>query len=599
MLPTVATLTNICEDALLSAKIDQIDLKPFNRQFINEEYLNRTSTNCDDNIDTSSLFSPTTNYKHFFRISHIHVSHPSRASLWFNLLRQDQANHRHKFQQAVERYPEDIRNMFGRRNDITVRIPSCVDANHLPHYHLNRRGQHAITRILGVFAYYHPDITCAPLLAPITALFLHYMTEIDAYESILILTSTNYKIITQTEIQFQSLTLAFRTLLRRHCRTTYEILAKHSQDPSIFDEWLWIIFDYLPFQYLVSIIDCLLIEDMKILIRFSMTLFHFFVKHGLNQQIISVKQRRRDSLFRRSKFGRASGRLQNSTSPTSNRATATIYDNLVAYIQHFDLPMEKVFKHAFAIHHLQRKEVFRAIEIEEEKIKLDRRRIMPQLRRSSSTGNHHVITPTPIPKAFVSRPLHHQNSMPIIMVREFDTTTASHSDFAYLWSLIPSRLADFQPERIYSSNIHGRRLRTLYDHVEYHEYCLIIIRNEKQEVFGGFCTGQLANRTKTRAWFGTGESFLFTIKPERQVFKWVGYSTAQKGSTQAYEDYFIYADDERLQMGGSKEPLNIGLSIQQDLNEGSTKSCDTYGSKSLSSIEHFQIMEIEVFGFTR
>jgi hypothetical protein len=222
---------------------------------------------------------------------------------------------------------------------------------------------------------------------------------------------------------------------------------------------------------------------------------------------------------------------------------------------------------------------------------------LPIVRRSSSTDDDHELNP--IPKSLITRPMNHQNSIPVIMIREFDTTTASHSDFAYLWSLIPSRFSDFQPERIYSSNIHGRRLRTLYDHVEYHEYCLIIIRNENQEVFGGFCSGQLANRTKTRTWFGTGESFLFTIKPERQVFKWAGYLPATNGNTKAYEDYFIYANDERIQIGGSKEPLNIGLSIQQDLNEGSTKQCDTYASKPLSSIENFQIMEIEVFGFSR
>lgn len=224
---------------------------------------------------------------------------------------------------------------------------------------------------------------------------------------------------------------------------------------------------------------------------------------------------------------------------------------------------------------------------------------MPVLRRSSSVNDHHELNIPPVSKPVITRPIHHQNSMPIIMIREFDTTTASHSDFAYLWSLIPNRLSDFQPERLYSSNIHGRRLRTLYDHVEYHEYCLIIIRNEHQQIFGCFCAGQLANRTKTRTWFGTGESFLFTLKPERQVYKWVGYQTSNKGATKAYEDYFIYADDERLQIGGSKEPLNIGLSIQQDLNEGFTKQCDTFDSKSLSTNEHFQIMEIEVFGFAR
>jgi hypothetical protein len=210
-----------------------------------------------------------------------------------------------------------------------------------------------------------------------------------------------------------------------------------------------------------------------------------------------------------------------------------------------------------------------------------------------------TVNALPMSKSLAHRALTHQNSMPIIMIREFDTTAASHSDFAYLWSLIPPRLADFQPERIYSSNIHGRRLRTLYDHVEYHEYCLIMIRDEEQHVFGAFCAGQLAHRTKTRTWFGTGESFLFTLKPERQVFKWVGYQSANQGRTKSTEDFFIYADDERLQVGGSAEPMNIGLCIQHDLNQGSTRQCDTYASRPLAAKEDFQIMEIEVFGFTR
>ena len=185
------------------------------------------------------------------------------------------------------------------------------------------------------------------------------------------------------------------------------------------------------------------------------------------------------------------------------------------------------------------------------------------------------------------------------MVREYDTTSATHADFAYLWSFIPNRLADFQPERIYSTNIHGRRLRTLYDHVAYHENCLIIIRNENDEVFGAFCSTQLANRYQNRTWFGTGESFLFKLKPERQIYKWIGYQSSTKGNTKPYEDYFVSANDDRLQFGGSKEPLNIGLTIDKDLNEGSTRQCDTFDSTPLSTNEHFQIYEIEVFGFTR
>lgn len=371
MLPSVATLTSICEDACHSGQMEEYEVKPLNRQFVQEEFYQRMMDIHGGNTEQSIL--TTTNVKQLFRSSHLHVIHPSRTSLWYKLLHQDHLRNQHKFQQAIERYPEDIRNMFGRRNDISVRLPSCVDPNHLPSYHLNRRGQHAVTRILSIFAYYHPDITCAPLLGPITALFLHYMTEIDAYESLLILASNDFKVITQTEIQYQSLTHAFCALLRRHCRSTYDVLSKQSSQPSIFDDWLWIIFEYLPFHYLIPIIDCLLIEDMKILIRIAMSLYHFFVKYSLNQQGLMNKTRRRSSIFRRSKFLRSTRRSQTNLSIFSTppkKSHINVREHFIAYIEHLDLPMEKFFKHAFGIHHLQRKVIFRTMEVGENLIDL-------------------------------------------------------------------------------------------------------------------------------------------------------------------------------------------------------------------------------------
>jgi hypothetical protein len=184
------------------------------------------------------------------------------------------------------------------------------------------------------------------------------------------------------------------------------------------------------------------------------------------------------------------------------------------------------------------------------------------------------------------------------MIREFETTIANHSDFAHLWSLIPICLTDFQPEQIYSSNIHGYCLQTLYDNVQYHDHCFILIRNEIDDVFGAFCSSQLSNRTKIQTWFGTGESFLFTLKPQRQVFKWVGLQRSDQSQTKPYENYFIHASDERLLIGGSREALDIGLYIQQDF-KGSTRQCDTFMNQPLSTIEHFQIMEIEGVSFIK
>jgi hypothetical protein len=123
MLHTVATLTSICEDACDSATIQQNDLKPFNRQLLNEEYLNRSSINNDGDFDNSLVYCPTTNFKQLFRFSHLNVSHSSRSSLWHNLLRQDHIRHQHKFQQAVERYPEDIRYV----SSIKINVPNSEE----------------------------------------------------------------------------------------------------------------------------------------------------------------------------------------------------------------------------------------------------------------------------------------------------------------------------------------------------------------------------------------------------------------------------------------------------------------------------------------
>ena len=105
MLSSIATLASINEDVANSAQVHPSDLRPYNRQLISEEHFNRIHSDSND-----GLTIPSPNHvKQFFRSSHLHAWHPARASLWYNLLRQDHTRHQYRFQQAVERYPEDIR----------------------------------------------------------------------------------------------------------------------------------------------------------------------------------------------------------------------------------------------------------------------------------------------------------------------------------------------------------------------------------------------------------------------------------------------------------------------------------------------------------
>ena len=106
MLPSLVTLTSICEDACHAIQMEQEEIQPLNRQFLQEDFLNRMSEIHEGN---SFLTPSTTNFKQLFRSSHLNISHLSRSSLWFNLLHQDHIRYQHKFQQAAERYPEDIR----------------------------------------------------------------------------------------------------------------------------------------------------------------------------------------------------------------------------------------------------------------------------------------------------------------------------------------------------------------------------------------------------------------------------------------------------------------------------------------------------------
>ena len=47
----------------------------------------------------------------------------------------------------------------------------------------------------------------------------------------------------------------------------------------LFNDWLWWIFDHLPFTHVVRILDCYLVEGYKIFYRIAFALLRTFVKY--------------------------------------------------------------------------------------------------------------------------------------------------------------------------------------------------------------------------------------------------------------------------------------------------------------------------------
>lgn len=83
------------------------------------------------------------------------------------------------------------------------------------------------------------------------------------------------------------------------------------------------------------------------------------------------------------------------------------------------------------------------------------------------------------------------------------------------------RMSDW--ELLYNMNTDGVSIGTFYEKCKKIRTTLIVIKDSKGTIFGGYCTE--AWRTSTK-FFGTGENFLFTFKYDNKitVYRWTGES---------------------------------------------------------------------------
>ncbi|KAJ8310486.1 hypothetical protein KUTeg_012351 [Tegillarca granosa] len=163
-----------------------------------------------------------------------------------------------------------------------------------------------------------------------------------------------------------------------------------------------------------------------------------------------------------------------------------------------------------------------------------------------------------------------------------------------IWSWLPPRYAVCQPELLYTSEEHGTSLMTLYTRAENHEPTLIVIKTTTDEVFGAFCSTYWRDRrhkNKNLSYFGTGETFLFTLVPERKKYEWVGLHQSEIPNT---ANMFLAGDNSVLTIGGGH-----GEAIQLDANllHCRTEKCDTFDNNPLCSNQDFTCKVVEVYGF--
>jgi hypothetical protein len=163
-----------------------------------------------------------------------------------------------------------------------------------------------------------------------------------------------------------------------------------------------------------------------------------------------------------------------------------------------------------------------------------------------------------------------QKSLPKLLNRPSSFVT--DSEWSAIWSWIPARFKILDLEMIFTSAEHGHRLATLFDRAGDMEPLLLMVETTDGNIFGAYLSRSLRNRS-SRKFFGTGETFPFTLRPAPAHFPWQEH----------YENHqFIYADENFLAIGCSAG--KFGIWIDKDLNQVVSSPCDTFRNHSF--IEH-------------
>lgn len=155
---------------------------------------------------------------------------------------------------------------------------------------------------------------------------------------------------------------------------------------------------------------------------------------------------------------------------------------------------------------------------------------------------------------------------------------ASADAVAPLHSHFPVRYQATDWQNVYSTMKHGISLHTFYANCAGSEPVVILIRDGGGCVFGCYSSTPWKS---SKQYYGNGEGFVFTIKPNFAVHKWTRANS-----------YFQLSNSESIAMGGGGK---FALFLDSMLEHGSSGPCDTFKSPCLASSDQFDIVVLEAY----
>ncbi|XP_044752752.1 GTPase-activating protein skywalker isoform X11 [Coccinella septempunctata] len=521
------------------------------------------------------------------------VDHPIRNQLWPLLCMQHQNE---KSSNSIEGfYWEMVKQVFGTMElpDKPINLPPFVEPSHCHSYYLTHKGRAAVDRVVSVLGYAYPDIVYSPTIYSICALLLHFISEEECYNCMVCLVVCKEKtFITQTKLLYEVTWKTVMQISKKHVKGPAVFLQRHcnsARAERIYVDWIWWIFQGLPFQHLIRIMDCFFHEGIKVFYRTAMAILILFYK--------------------------------NSSAPTSEYQ-AEIQKNgvesaLLKFCKEMPVTPQKFLKVAFGIRGLSSAYISRVFIRTEMVLKsktvisgsrqLVRSRSSENLPNSQSQNNIQMVSHTLTIRERMPEEMYDDMgahspgprtlSMGIFPVQNVESVILAQEDLLTLWSWLPVRITMYTPILLYTTEEHGCSLTTFYVRVEQHEPTLLLIKTCNNEVFGAYCSSRWCERNQKdqrgnrQAYFGTGETFLFSLYPERAKYPWVGIDADR---VEHGAELFMAADTKMITIGGGE---GQAIWMDENIRFGKTDRCTTFNNPPLCPKGDFEIRVLEVYGF--
>ncbi|KAM9482882.1 TBC1 domain family member 24-like [Clarias gariepinus] len=458
-----------------------------------------------------------------------------------------------------ETYRRLAARMFEDGGSSTHPFPRFMEDGEIPRYCLNKSGLNSVKKILLCVSESFPEITFCPILPALVSLLLHYSEDeaqcFHSISSLVRFTDPQKRYIDQNFVTTHASCMTFGDLANKYCRGIRKLIASSHQSLfEFYSDWIMWIFADLPFSYAVRVLDIYLVEGYKVLYRVALALLSLY-KVSVSSRLAHVEDFKQDM----------KGFVENVSRHSS---------------------VDALLQRAFSIQLPTRKEL-----------------------NFLYNANK---------QALIRKGIEHESSYQSVDLGRFVSSVVSETEMRVVWAWIPERFSLFNPQRLYSTEEHGRELTEFYAHVEGREPTVLILRTVDEEVCGAFLSSDWSLRrregVKLRC-FGTGESFVFTLKPAMERYQTsvlhITETTGGKESSSSHSastscdmmtssctgcpavtPCFMSGDDNMLFIGGDRGPA---LCLSTGLTVGRSERCDTFDSPVLCRGK-FRIQSLEVWG---